>query len=89
MTDSEQSQQLTVGVVAESRPGERRVAMVPKLVGRLAQRGLRVVVEPGAGSGAHLSDDAYTQAGAELGDAWDAWAARVGVVPWEELNRKK
>src|SRR4051794_41945259 len=46
--------------------------MVPKLVGRLAQRGLRVLVEPGAGSRAHLSDDAYTQAGAELGDAWGA-----------------
>lgn len=72
MADSEQHQQLTVGVVTESRPGERRVAMVPKLVGRLAQRGLRVLVEPGAGAGAYLSDDAFIQAGAELGDAWSA-----------------
>ena len=72
MTEIEQHPQLTVGVVAETRPGEHRVAMVPKLVGRLVQRGLRVVVEPGAGADAYLSDDAYTQAGAELGDAWAA-----------------
>ncbi|SEP53445.1 Re/Si-specific NAD(P)(+) transhydrogenase subunit alpha [Amycolatopsis saalfeldensis] len=69
---AESGNRLTVGVVAESRPGERRVAMVPKLVARLAQRGLRVVVEPGAGAGAQLADDAYVQAGAELGDAWAA-----------------
>ncbi|MFI5609163.1 Re/Si-specific NAD(P)(+) transhydrogenase subunit alpha [Amycolatopsis sp. NPDC051903] len=61
-----------VGVVAESRPGERRVAMVPKLVGRLAQRGLRVLLEPGAGAGAQLADEAYVEAGAEVGDAWSA-----------------
>jgi len=72
VTENEQHQQLTVGVVAETRPGEHRVALVPKLVGRLVQHGLRVVVEPGAGAGAHLSDDAYLQAGAELGDAWGA-----------------
>lgn len=69
---AESGNRLTVGVVAESRSGERRVAMVPKLVARLAQRGLRVVVEPGAGAGAQLADDAYVQAGAELGDAWAA-----------------
>jgi NAD(P) transhydrogenase subunit alpha len=69
---AESGNRLTVGVVAESRSGERRVAMVPKLVARLAQRGLRVVVEPRAGAGAQLADDAYVQAGAELGDAWAA-----------------
>ncbi|MDT8915393.1 Re/Si-specific NAD(P)(+) transhydrogenase subunit alpha [Amycolatopsis sp. PS_44_ISF1] len=69
---AESESRLTVGVVAESRPGERRVAMVPKLVDRLARRGLRVVVEPGAGAGAQLADDAYVRAGGELGDAWAA-----------------
>ncbi|WP_240686868.1 Re/Si-specific NAD(P)(+) transhydrogenase subunit alpha [Amycolatopsis suaedae] len=63
---------LTIGVVKESRPGERRVAMVPKAVPRLARNGIRVVVEAGAGSGAALSDEAYTEAGAEIGDAWKA-----------------
>lgn len=57
---------LTVGVVAETAPGERRVALVPKFVERLVKRGLRVVIEPGAGRGAGLPDELYTAAGAEL-----------------------
>jgi NAD(P) transhydrogenase subunit alpha len=63
---------LTVGVVTETAPGERRVALVPKLVDRLTRRGLRVVVEPGAGAGAQLPDHLYTDAGATTGDAWSA-----------------
>jgi NAD(P) transhydrogenase subunit alpha len=63
---------LTVGVVRESRPGETRVALVPKLVERLQGRGLRVVLESGAGAGARLADELYEQAGASVGDAWGA-----------------
>ncbi|MFC4000725.1 Re/Si-specific NAD(P)(+) transhydrogenase subunit alpha [Prauserella oleivorans] len=63
---------LTIGVVKETKPGERRVALVPKLVQRLAKRGLRVVLEPGAGAGAQLPDDLFVEAGAETGDAWSA-----------------
>ncbi|GAA1239738.1 Re/Si-specific NAD(P)(+) transhydrogenase subunit alpha [Prauserella halophila] len=58
---------LTVGVVAETAPGERRVALVPKLAARLIGRGLRVVVEPGAGRKAGLPDELFTAVGAELG----------------------
>ncbi|PXY27193.1 Re/Si-specific NAD(P)(+) transhydrogenase subunit alpha [Prauserella muralis] len=60
---------LTVGVVKETRPGERRVALVPKLVERLTKRGLQVVVEPGAGLRAQLADELYEEAGAHLGEA--------------------
>jgi NAD(P) transhydrogenase subunit alpha len=63
---------LTVGVVRESRPGETRVALVPKLVERLQGRGLRIVLESGAGAGARLADELYEQAGASVGDAWGA-----------------
>ncbi|ASR34804.1 NAD(P) transhydrogenase subunit alpha [Prauserella marina] len=63
---------LTVGVVKETKPGERRVALVPTLVGRLARRGLRVVIESGAGEGARLADEVFEEAGAEIGDAWAA-----------------
>lgn len=63
---------LTVGVVRESRPGETRVALVPKLIERLRGRGLRVVLETGAGAGARLADELYEQAGASIGDAWGA-----------------
>jgi H+-translocating NAD(P) transhydrogenase subunit alpha len=63
---------LTVGVVRESAPGEFRVALVPKLAERLVKRGLRVVVEAGAGASAQISDAAFEAAGASIGDAWDA-----------------
>jgi H+-translocating NAD(P) transhydrogenase subunit alpha len=62
----------TIGVVRESADGERRVALVPKAVGGLAAHGLAVVVESGAGEGALLPDDLYTEAGASIGDAWAA-----------------
>lgn len=62
----------TVGVVKESGDGERRVALVPKAVHTLTSRGLDVVVEAGAGEGALLPDDLYTEAGATIGDAWGA-----------------
>ncbi|EID53213.1 NAD(P) transhydrogenase subunit alpha [Saccharomonospora xinjiangensis] len=61
-----------IGVVAERAPGERRVALVPTHVKRLTGRGLRVICEPGAGSGAWHSDEDYRDAGAELGDPWSA-----------------
>lgn len=44
--------------------GERRVALVPDGARRLVRSGLAVLVESGAGSGAHLGDAAYTEAGA-------------------------
>jgi NAD(P) transhydrogenase subunit alpha len=67
-----QTEQLTVGVVKESKPGERRVALVPKLIERLAKRGLKIVVESGAGRRAHLSDEVFERAGASIGDPWSA-----------------
>jgi len=64
--------QTTVGVVAESGADERRVALVPKAVASLVKSGVAVVVESGAGEGALLPDDLYTEAGATIGDAWAA-----------------
>lgn len=60
----------TVGVVAESGPDERRVALVPKAVATLVSQGVAVVVESGAGQRALLPDELYTAAGATIGDAW-------------------
>ncbi|SDZ42850.1 NAD(P) transhydrogenase subunit alpha [Amycolatopsis xylanica] len=67
-----ETEQLTVGVVKESRSGERRVSLVPKLIERLTKRGLRIVVESGAGEGAYLADSVFEEAGAVIGDAWGA-----------------
>jgi NAD(P) transhydrogenase subunit alpha len=63
---------MRVGVAREMAPGERRVALVPETVGKLAAAGFDVVVEPGAGDAASFPDDTYSAAGATLGSPWEA-----------------
>jgi NAD(P) transhydrogenase subunit alpha len=58
---------MKVGVVKETAPGERRVALVPEAVAKLRAAGVEVFVETGAGAGAWISDDAFTEAGAVIG----------------------
>lgn len=52
----------TIGVLRETAPGERRVALTPDAARRLSASGVRVLVESGAGSRAFFSDGAYTGA---------------------------
>ena len=86
MTDT----QTTVGVVAESAADERRVALVPKAVAPLVKTGVAVVVESGAGEGALLPDELYTEAGATIGDAWAAdIVVKVAPPNTEEVGRLK
>jgi NAD(P) transhydrogenase subunit alpha len=61
-----------VFVPAETRPGERRVAMLPDVVGRLTKLQLEVAIESGAGESAFVSDDDYRAAGAEIVAAGEA-----------------
>jgi H+-translocating NAD(P) transhydrogenase subunit alpha len=55
-----------VAVARETAAGERRVALVPESVGRLVRAGVQVRVEAGAGAGALIPDQAYTDAGASV-----------------------
>ena len=63
---------MRVGVVRETAPGERRVALVPETAGKLAGAGFEIVVEAGAGDAASFPDAAYTAAGVPIGSPWDA-----------------
>ena len=63
---------MRVGVVRESAPGERRVALVPETVVKLVADGFSVVVEADAGAEASFPDAAYEEAGAATGEPWDA-----------------
>ena len=63
---------MRVGIPRETTQGERRVALVPESVGKLAANGFDFVVEQGAGNAASFPDDAYGEAGATLGDPWEA-----------------
>jgi len=67
----------TIGVPAETAEGERRVALVPEVASRLIKKGLRVVIERGAGAKSYLADEAYAESGAELGSREDALGADV------------
>src|SRR5262249_56058576 len=55
-----------VAVLKQSAPGERRVALVPEMVGRLKGAGLDVLVESGAGDQAWFDDAAYAEADATI-----------------------
>jgi NAD(P) transhydrogenase subunit alpha len=57
---------MIVGVPKEKIAGERRVALVPELVPKLAKAGLDVVVEAGAGEGAGFLDASYQEKGARV-----------------------
>lgn len=63
---------MLIGIPRESLPGETRVAATPQTVGQIIKLGYAVVVESGAGAASSFSDAAYVDAGAEIGDAWDA-----------------
>ena len=72
---------MEIGVPKEIAEGERRVALVPEVVGKLTAKGLRVLVQTGAGQDALLTDDAFTESGAQVTDDVAAiWRADVVVT---------
>ena len=79
---------MKVSVPKETAPGERRVALVPEVVDRLAKAGVDVTVESGAGAGAHQPDSAYERAGASIGDGFSGEVvAKVAPPSAEEIGR--
>ena len=66
-----------IGVVAESSPGETRVAATPATVAQIEKLGYEVVVETGAGELSAFSDEAYAEAGAQVVDRVTAWGGDV------------
>jgi NAD(P) transhydrogenase subunit alpha len=70
---------MKVGVLKETTPGERRVALVPEMVARLRGAGLDILVQSGAGDGAWFADSAYAEAGAAIVSR-DELLAEAGIV---------
>ncbi|MGW8394903.1 Re/Si-specific NAD(P)(+) transhydrogenase subunit alpha [Pseudoduganella sp. HUAS MS19] len=67
---------MKIGVPAESRPGETRVAATPETVKKLAVKH-QVIVQAGAGIAASVTDEAYAAAGATIGTAAEALGAEI------------
>jgi len=57
---------MIVGVVKESYPGERRVALTPNVLPSLAKAGVETVVEAGAGAAAGYRDAEYVEKGSRV-----------------------
>ena len=70
---------MKIGVARETAPGERRVALVPDALAKLAAAGAEVLVESGAGLGALIPDSAFSDAGATIVST-DALYASAEVI---------
>lgn len=76
---------MNIGVVTETKPDERRVAMQPGAAHDLVLRGHSVFVQSGAGNGAGAPDDAFEAAGATmLATAQDVFDAAELIVHVKE-----
>ena len=72
---------MRIGVPKETAAGENRVALVPEVVSKLQAKGLDVLVQSGAGEGALLSDEQFTEAGAKVStDAGEVWRSDIVVT---------
>jgi H+-translocating NAD(P) transhydrogenase subunit alpha len=79
-----------IGVVRESKPGETRVAATPTTVGQLRKLGYDVVVAPHAGERADFPDEGFVDAGATIGDAWQADVVfAINAPSQDELDQMK
>jgi H+-translocating NAD(P) transhydrogenase subunit alpha len=86
---------MQIGVLTETAPHERRVALTAEAASRLVGAGHRVCVQSGAGDSAYETDDAYWSAGASVVDSADdvlALAdllASVGPLDQQTASRMK
>jgi len=71
---------MIIGIPAEIHPGEKRVAASPQMVGKLIDAGFEVVVETGAGAGAHFPDDTFVEMGARISrEPEEAWGSDLVI----------
>jgi NAD(P) transhydrogenase subunit alpha len=67
---------MRIGIPAETRSGETRVAATPETVKKLAAKH-QIIVQSGAGLTASVTDEAYAAVGARIVAAAEAWSADV------------
>lgn len=57
---------MLIGVLKETHPGEKRVAVIPDTVKKLVKLGAELTVEAGLGQGSGFADSEYADAGATV-----------------------
>jgi NAD(P) transhydrogenase subunit alpha len=71
---------MIAGVLRETYPGERRVALVPAVLPSLAKAGLEALVEAGTGTAAGWPDPAYVEKGARIASSRAEVFSAAGVI---------
>ena len=72
---------MQIGIPAETRPGETRVAATPETIKKLAAGGFnRIVVQSGAGAGSSITDAEFVAAGATIAASADDVYAGAELV---------
>jgi NAD(P) transhydrogenase subunit alpha len=71
---------MKIGIPKETAPGEKRVALIPETVKKLAAKKIETVVETGAGMASSFSDDEYKAAGATIASSLEDLASQVDTI---------
>ena len=71
---------IVVGVVAETAPGERRVAMAPSALTVLNKTGVEFVMEAGAGLRAGFPDSEYAEKGVRIASRDEVFASAEVIL---------
>ena len=71
---------MKIGIPKETAPGEKRVALIPETVKKLAAKKIGAVIEAGAGMASSFSDGEYQQAGAEIASSFDDLVAKSDAI---------
>ena len=71
---------LSIGVLKETLPGERRVAITPKVIDVLTKAGAEVLIETAAGLNSGFPDEEYTAKGAKIAPSAAAVADTTQIL---------
>src|SRR5947209_11866890 len=71
---------MKIGIPKETAPGERRVALIPETVKKLAAKKIEAVVETGAGQASSFSDAEYQTAGAQIASSFEDLVAKSDAI---------
>lgn len=84
---------MKIGVLKETKQGERRVALSPDVIKQLIKKEFSVTVEQDAGIGSNFSDQDYKDAGATVGSSQDVFNAdlllKVNLFSKQEVSEMK
>lgn len=68
---------MKIGILKESKPLERRVAMTPDVAKQLIKKGFEVNLEQGAGALSAFTDDSYTAVGVKIVNTKEVYSCDV------------